>query len=270
MSAIHQQLIDLGWHFNPLEPRNQHGEWTKDADAATSYVKQMGGIVPSLIGHHTHLDYDGQTPTLFSNKVLHKNVLAEIDWHGHMRISQEVADELRQEHDDPSRPIAGPGAYIVPLHEEIHATVPVGEDRSTNGDEAAYQDLRQADIEEGFTQLGTALHAPEFLDKMGLSGRKVQADQSLTLGDLAREAARPGNLASGQSWSIYPDQTARAYKWISYVAGHLTGKPEDSPETQAKIRDLTDEVNAVGTAAKPGVLAAQAKVSADRVLDWWA
>ena len=38
----------------------------------------------------------------------------------------------------------------------------------------AYQDPTNASIEEGFTELGTVHHAPEFFAKMGVGGRETQ------------------------------------------------------------------------------------------------
>ena len=237
---------------------------TAIAARAGRYLNAAGPKVPAMISSGDHLDFDGKPPTLFNENDPGKaGLLADIDWNGHMSMSNEVAEDIQEALEHPDQPVRVPAALTVPLHEFIHATVPAGQKRSTNGDKVAYQDPTMAypNIEEAFTELGAIQHAARFFDANGLGNRKISVPGSppgATMDDLAGIASQPGHIRDGTAWGRYKDITAQAYEWVSLIAQQNTGKPESDPATQREIQRLSDEVNAVGTAAKPQVMAQHA------------
>jgi len=301
-----QPALGLAWEGWRTEPRNRHGEWTrlsgqallggllsrarddgagKSSNGASDKEMQASVLgltqktsdgVPGMFGRNEHLDFDGKPPRLF-DPAADPGLLADIDWNGHMSMSTDVASGIQDGLRHTDQPIAVPGAFTVPLHEMIHATVPAGQKRSTNGDKQAYQDYAQAQIEEGFTELGAIQHAKEFFTTAGIGDRKVLDKGSLeqqqhladingepfvpdlsahrTMSAMADELNDPARIRQGRAWHRYPAQTAQAFEWASMIAQMRTGKGEDDPATRREIQRVADEVNAVGTAAKLYVMA---------------
>ena len=221
-----------------------------------AFTNAAGAKVPAMFGPGEHLDYDGKPPTLFNeNEVEHAGNLADLDWNGHMLMSNAAAEDIRDILDHPDQPVNTPNAPVIPLHELIHAAVPAGQHRNTNGDKQAYNDSfyggAQANIEEGFTQLGTTQHAGEFLRQAGLADRLTPViddttQQPITMAEYARRASCPGEHQGRAGWGMYKDLTAKAFEWVSLIAQQHTGKPETDPATAREIQRLSDEVNAVG------------------------
>ena len=242
-----------------------HAEKTAVAGRVSQFLNSAGPNVPAMFGPGEHLDFDGKPPTLFNeNDPAHKGNLADLDWNGHMLMSNQVAQAIQDAVDHPDQPLTGVerDALTVPLHEFIHGVVPAGQRRNTNGDMQAYQESGYPSIEEGFTELGSIQHAGEFLQKTGFAGRLTKVtheDKNLvTMATYAGWAADPSNIRNGTSWGRYKDLTAKAFEWVSLIAQQHTGKPESDPATQREVQRLSDEVNAVGTAAKPQVMARHA------------
>lgn len=300
--------LDLSWKDAwRTELRGPHGEWEHGAAAALRAAgnaeKYPGPGEPEVSGqasqaavqgvmHHAadalpamfaagdHLDWDAQPPTLFadgSRDTGHGTTLAGIDWRGHMEMARSVADGLAADQKS-SGPVASASNYTVALHEMIHAVVPAGQHRTTNGDRQAYQDYGTAQIEEGFTELGTIQHAEDFFDQEGIGDRPVldhgtPAQQrhlaelngqplpapdltaSKTMDETAEDINTPARIRAGDAWGHYPQQTAQAYEWASMIASMHTGKPEGDPATAQETLDIADQVNAVGAAAKLAVMA---------------
>lgn len=283
--------IEMSWHDAwRTEARGPHGEWvsgaggqemhapkfhtpswvqtlTPSTDPAadpakvSAFINDSAGSVPGLLGGQgTHLDFDGKPPKLYPASS-DPGTLAEIDWSGHMRMSDEVAADITRGL-DPGKPITVPASFVVPLHELIHAALPAGQVRATNGDKAAYQEHTHvhADIEEGFTQLGAAQHAEGYFTAAGIGDREIKLEDSppgVTMNDLARLLAAPERIRNGDSWGSYPALTAQAHNWVSLIAQQRTGKGEKDPATAAEIIKITDEINRQGTAGKPRVMARQ-------------
>jgi hypothetical protein len=236
--------------------------------AAQRLMSQSAASVPGMFSRNSHLDWDGKPPTVFPD-ASNRGTIAEIDWNGHVRINQSTASHLAEDQAGTSQ-VSDPFAYSIPLHEMIHAVVPAGQSRRTNGDMKAYQDYGHAQVEEGFTELGTVQHAHEFFDATGVSGRETpllndtaDADdeatdsglEHYTMGEYADLLNTPQRIKAGDAWGHYAEQTRQAYEWASLIAQAHTGKPETAAQTQAETRRIADAVNAVGTAAKPGVMA---------------
>ena len=137
-------------------------------EAALSFISKAAPTVAKLVGGGQEA-WDGKLDLFDGNS--RPYVLAEIDWNGHMSLQQGAAEEITSVLKDPNREVEDPGAFSVPLHELIHGVIPDGTKYMDNAH--AYQDYRTAQIEEGFTELGTVHHAPEYFDKMGISDRKT-------------------------------------------------------------------------------------------------
>jgi hypothetical protein len=295
--------VELAWRD---QPRGTHGEWVPEAewDAEHPWAKQAlrgrgsagsqvtgadagpvrdlvtktAASVPLMFNPDDHLDWDGRLPTLYDDAA-RPGVLAEVDWDGHVNMAQSVADGIREAVSNPDSEIPSPENFSVPLHEMIHAVLPRGETRRTNGDMQAYQDLPHADIEEGFTELGTIQHAGEYFDKIGVGDRSLDpfmyGEDTVTMHDLAGSLNSPDRIRNGDAWGHYARQTSQAFAWASVAAQMRTGRPESDPQTLAEIQRIADEVNAVGTRAKPltmamievGDMLPADPVQAQRILD---
>lgn len=251
------------------------------AAAADKLIKMAADDLPGMFGDNEHLAWDGKPPTLFApgtRPSRQGTLLATVDWKGHMDMLSTVADGLAADEKHPGQPIADASNYTVPLHELIHAVIPASQrDRESNGDADAYQDYATAQIEEGFTELGTIQHAGDFFDQIGVSDRRVLDSGSLdkqrhlaevngeafkpdttaskTMGELADSKNNADAILNGEAWGHYPDETAQAYSWVSMIAQMRTGKGEGSKVTRDKILEIADEVNAEGAAGKITVMA---------------
>lgn len=97
------------------------------------------------------------------------SVAGSMSWDGRMRIADQSAEEITK-HADSFEPWLPGHADSVPLHEIIHGIVgPEGKD----ADQAAYRTKAGATAEEGFTELGTAMHMPGYLDAIGHGHRET-------------------------------------------------------------------------------------------------
>lgn len=256
------QMRDLAMSLDSIKD-------TGTRDAVGKFISDTATSVPNLYGGREHLDWDGKPPTIYDD-FEKPSVLADMDWNGHMNMNQTMAQHITDGLAHPDRPIEDPAAFTVPLHELTHATVPAGQDRRSNGDMAAYQDYAHADIEEGFTELGTIQHASEYFDATGVGSRETMIlndssdiedeDSGLehyTMSEYARKLDSPQRIRSGNAWGHYASSTAQAYNWVSMIAQQHTGRGEGDRSTQQEIRRLADEINQAGTAAKPRVMASQ-------------
>lgn len=153
-------------------------QYGTDEQAAADMMSKAAPAVAKMFGPDEHLDWDGRPPSIIEPRYTYKgdNLLAEIDWNGHVRITDPVAHGLALDEANRKNPVVAPGNYTVALHELIHAVVPEGQQRASNGDKTAYQDpsMGPAAIEEGFTELGTVQHAAEFFTKIGVGDRKTK------------------------------------------------------------------------------------------------
>lgn len=142
---------------------------TQDAEAHAAAVKFFGDAaqkVPGLLGGGKE-SFTGRVE-LFS-KQERPWLDGVIDWNGNISYRDGLAKSLKTDQENPGSPVDDPNAYDVVLHELIHGVIPEG---TRYGDNAAeYQDENTGAIEEGFTELGTIHHAPEFLDAMGIGNR---------------------------------------------------------------------------------------------------
>lgn len=194
-----------------------------------------------------------------------ENFLAFMGWDGTMKIREDVAVSLLKTHDS-NVPMTLPqsDAYEVLLHEAIHS---VGQGDwgtslgTTNMD--AYHNRLAADVEEGMTELGAALHAPEFFAGIGVGDRETVFAASLgnpyavhlTLQNLARRYASSSALADSESWGHYYDKVSRMEKWLMKVATLPSNLDPRLPSE--RVTDLADEINRSGVAGKLGVMADQ-------------
>jgi hypothetical protein len=192
--------------------------------------------LPALFGPGGHLDWDGKAPTIFApgtRPSLRGTLLAVMDWNGHMEMLRTVVSGLREDQVHPDRPIEAPDNYTVPLHEMIHAVVPEGQHRESNGDEQAYQgSYAAAEIEEGFTELGTIQHAADFFRQQGVGDRKTlmmaQADRDSPEFTAAKEDAQAA-LASlrDKLLEVRPSE-ARANALDALISG--VGRLDDTDD----------------------------------------
>ena len=123
-----------------------------------------------------------------------------------------------------------------------------------NAHQRAYQDKRNADIEEGFTELGTVHHMPEFADAVGIGGRETNilaADREghATVAEYARRLQDPQRIEEGNAWGHYGWQTAAAQRWVRAMAKAEGKKPGGKP-FQRRVVELSDEINREGAAGK--------------------
>ena len=215
--------------------------------AATSFAARGGSLAPALLGGG-HQSWNG-TVRLFdaADEPQHS---AELAWDGTMGLQRELAAKMAADHAG-TGPIADPQPYVTVLHELFHGTVPPGQTHAMH--RRAYGDPANASIEEGFDELGTVQHAPEFFRAMGIGDRltpilAASGDRKATMAEYAERLADPWRIAAGTSWGHYGWQTAAALKWTQDAA-EATGRP---------AQELADEINREGVGGKVPAMARQA------------
>jgi pimeloyl-ACP methyl ester carboxylesterase len=146
---------------------------------------------------------------------------------GHIELSDAVVENLRSVTGHKG-PVGTSEAYdlMVPLHEMIH------QEGMTPDDDAAYRSGSAAQYaEEGFTQLGTALHAPEFFDKLGLGKRGVS--NMVAMGPLGIPVDDPQFLRAAHKFTA--DMQAQ---WAK-----MTGS--DNPEVRRAADNLGRDIEEI-------------------------
>lgn len=158
--------------YDNLADRIMPGQLAPDVAATKKFLDDSARVVPAMFGSDEKLDWDGKPPTVFADDA-HPDYLADIGWDGHVEFSQSTAAGIRDGLAG-TGPVANADAFTVPLHEMIHALLPPGQKRMTNGDKDAYQKPAGQKIEEGFTQLATNNHAADFFAKIGIGERPTE------------------------------------------------------------------------------------------------
>jgi hypothetical protein len=238
-------FIDTNWGPNGTIEANR--------SAMQAFLNKEAPKVPFLVGGGKEI-WSGQIHT-FPNTGT--RLLGDLDWNGNMRVREDVAAGINEAMSHPGAPISRPQDFTVPLHELIHGVVPEDQpDRS--GDMAAYQHPAEADIEEGFTELGTTQHMDQYMQQIGISTRPASTrdvgggDLMIPAGDLAQQVNNPKTISEGEGWGHYPQETSAALDWVQNVA-EADGRPND----YAYMTRLTDEINQQGTAGKSLTMARQ-------------
>lgn len=288
-AGIAEQVIELRGHWDGWrhELRGKDGRWVRDpgaallekgpaparvpgserqdAHAVAHTFSTSGTAVPAMFGSSEHLDWDGKTPTIYPDHE-RPGLLAEMGWDGHVSMNATTASGINKDLSSPA--VDDPASLEVALHEMIHGVIPQGESRMTNGDREAYRNPACQRIEEGFTELGAVQHAPEFFAQQGVGDHPTPMLAASgngthpTAAQYAQRVADPDRIKSQEAWGHYGQWTADAYNWAATISRQGGGK-----EDPADIRRISDQINAVGTAAKTRVMAEQVMVASglDRV-----
>lgn len=293
------QLVDFAFHYNPLERRDRRGRWTRGGDsslagmadelymgpiagdekklfaATEADVSEAAKILPGLL-HSKNEEWNG-TIELFPYEE-NQGILAGLDWDGTMFVADKVAQGLADVRDHPDEPVQDPGVFETLEHELIHGVTPPG---TAEANMKAFQgSYAVGQIEEGFTELGSIHHAPEYLRQMGMYDRDIpefhtqigsngvieESGERYTMGEMAEDIAKPANIASGFAYGHYLYQTKDAQDWVQLVAKEegfsdmrLTGA-----KGHARVVALTDEINRMGAAGKVPEMARQLAVAMTR------
>jgi hypothetical protein len=238
-------FIDSNWGPNGTVEANR--------SAMQAFLDKEAPKVPFLVGGGKEV-WSGQIHTFPDTGT---RLLGDLDWKGNMRVREDVAAGINEVMSHPGAPISRPQDFTVPLHELIHGVIPEDQpDRS--GDMAAYQHPAEADIEEGFTELGTTQHMDQYMQQIGISARPASTrdvgggDLIIPAGDLADQVNNPETIKEGEGWGHYPQETSAALDWVQNVA-EADGRPGD----YGYMTRLTDEINQQGTAGKSLTMAKQ-------------
>lgn len=128
----------------------------------------------------------------------------------------------------------------------------------------AYRDPQNAAIEEGFTELGTVHHAPEFLAQMGVGGRETSM-MSVTAAGRPRETFDKGDLAARKDeiakLAAQANETASASAELQLrMAAREMGKA--SPDVGSVIDHLSKaHLAAKGEGLKGGIWQAMGELN---------
>jgi hypothetical protein len=281
-AGISDQVLELGWDGWRTELRDSHGRWTRSPQAVAAqgslaarighrtvsflktgsmeeiaqpaspeihaFTAKAAAAMPGMLGGGTQ-GFSGKVRTL--PKLQFPTTLAQMEWNGDMTLRSDVAATL-QEALTSDKPV-DPGPVEVIEHELIHgvtATQSYGGEYNENKD--AYQELSVTMIEEGFTELGAIQHAGDFFRAMGIGGHGTPDSQHPTFESFARNAAQPKQIVDGNSWGHYSPQVSGAYGWAQQIA-----EMEGAADKDARIIELSDEINQRGAAGKVDVMAAQ-------------
>lgn len=250
---------DIARSLSSLSPSVAMQQDDARVQAVKSLASKSAQLIPGLMGGGAHENgWNGQVQ-IFSRED-HPEELAELDWDGTLGIQDAVADALRDS-EASTGTVEYPDAYETMLHELIHGVTPLGHSRST-ADKNAYQDYAHAQIEEGFTELGAIHHAPDYLDQIGVGSRPTDvtddSGHTWTVREMAESITDPANIAAGNTWGHYKQQTKDAQDWVQQVAMEegwsdlRLGTPGHT-----RVVQLADDVNRQGTADKIEVMAQQ-------------
>jgi hypothetical protein len=143
------------------------GEAAKERDTMTEDVTGFAAVaaphVPELLG-------GGKMA--WTGKVYPMNdpaLAGMVAWSGDMSLDEQQMRSMKTTLDLKNEPVHDMQPFDVLLHELIHATIPEGDEYRDGS--TAYQDKRAANIEEGFTELGTIQHFAGFTRKIGVGDR---------------------------------------------------------------------------------------------------
>lgn len=158
--------------------QTQPGAWTgtsvtqmlADGETTRQFTARAAPAATRLFGPGTRQSWNGNV-TPYPHGEKGQGVVAELTWHGTMNLQGSVAAQIAAAERDPHARVTDPSVFAVVLHELIHGVSPARGDRDE--DRAAYQDRTVAKIEEGFTELGSIQHAPDFFDQAGVGGRET-------------------------------------------------------------------------------------------------
>lgn len=271
--------LDLA--YDPAELRGKDGKWIKSrpGDAAGSLTAQLqphgeadgqqaahdvatrgAAAVGGLLGGGTPMLKSVHTVPVKGNE----SVLASMNWDGSMDVRQDVADGLAKGESTPGATVTDVRPYATILHELIHSAgyaepgTPE-QDRQT----MAYQNPHTAVIEEGFTELGTVQHAPDFFDAVGIGDRQTPVIAGnaahTTMREYAQRLADPQRVASGDGWGHYTGAVMAADDWTQRVAAAEPATRKAGPAAVSnRARELADEINRAGPADKAAVMVQQA------------
>jgi hypothetical protein len=231
--------------------------------SARGFLDKNAAMVPGMFGKGLALAWDGRDPDEYPQRS-QPSVLAAIDWWGRMSISDEVAKHLRDALAGDG-PVQDADAPTVVLHEMIHVVEPPEDfkpDEYRGLDARAYQDPAGQAIEEGFTQLGTNLHAREFFEHAGIAGRQTrypgEIDKTSPEWDDARGAGAAAlatasdhllNLKPSDARGDAQDAVSRALTLLSdHDAAHAMDDGYAMDDAIAALTKLTRDNALWGTA----------------------
>ncbi|HEY2638975.1 MAG TPA: ParB N-terminal domain-containing protein [Streptosporangiaceae bacterium] len=131
--------------------------------SVTSFAAAAAPHVPELLG-------GGKVA--WNGKIFPMNdpaLAGQLSWSGNMSLDEKHMRSMETTLHLKNEPVHDMQPFNVLLHELIHGTIPEGEDYRDGS--TAYQDKRVANIEEGFTELGTTQHMADFTRKIGVGSR---------------------------------------------------------------------------------------------------
>jgi hypothetical protein len=138
-----------------------------ESDTLTSVAHQYAlrgkQVLPGILGGGQS-SWNGQIQIFRAAEK--PSLAAQMDWDGNMEVQDGIARSMKDMLSHPDAEISSPDPFAVVLHELIHSIVP--EDQIYAQNSMSFQDFDTSRIEEGFTELGTIQHAPEFFDKIGV------------------------------------------------------------------------------------------------------
>ena len=184
------------------------------AKASPAVTKALGG------GHQL---WDGHVRVTDSNTM--GWALADINYQGRVRVSDITARDMLADLDGKG-PVTSPSSFTVPLHELIHGVVPAG----TNADEWGEHDGADQALEEGFTELGTIAHAPEFFDALGIGDRPTDI---LAHG---REASDHADPVRGNAFAFRLRTMAKVRGQREYALAERAVKADNRAEAERQIK----------------------------------
>src|SRR5262249_16783881 len=141
--------------------------------------------------------------------------------------------------------------YEVVLHELMHS---IGQGQQSSSrlvqNRSAYQQKLTADIEEGMTEIGAAVHLADFVRALGAGDTPTYAG---TLHNLATRMGLNSNLESGATWGHYHDKVTRQYRFLQMVASLPAYRSAEKSEGK-RVKKLVQEISRVGVGDKLGVM----------------
>ena len=206
--------------------------------AITDITLKAAPLVPDMLGGGKS-SFTGKV-SLFSEEERATDTFTlwgETDWKGNISFSDGTASIINDLVSTKNM-VTKPDQTTVPLHELIHT---VGQ---TSDDALPYQKIPAVQAaEEGFTQLGTAMHAADFFRKMGVGNRQTEVLASGPNGGPVPDPAWRRKVAAiaadMQKEFVQLDKNPEAYH--QQVARHLGELVENLKADPENLLDITTD-----------------------------
>lgn len=183
-------------------------------------------------------------------------------WDGTMMLNHDVASHLEHDMAWPKSDVIDVEDYDTLFHEMLHSY----SDATSREDKNSFNVISLAEMEEGFTTIGSSGHLEDFLKSQGLNSRDTTYNEPvwqhgtaigvvpkhMTVAEAAKRRASVSDIRNGRS-PVYTKLAKKAQNIVDHISD-LEGKKGKLAKDRRSLQ-LADEINRAGVAHKRDVIA---------------